>query len=100
MVGYSPWSEQSADIFITPGIALVKINTASTIAFPGGLGTAAAASSGMCRALLVGTAGNATIYDATRTICVSVPLQQGYNPIMCSQMLSSDLTASNMWAIY
>ena len=54
---------------------------------------------GPCRCLLVGTAGTANIVDATGATRTNVPLQQGYNPIVCQQVRTGG-TASNIWAIY
>lgn len=55
---------------------------------------------GVCRALLVGTAGPATIVDASGTTRTAVPLQQGYNPIGCTRVNATNLTAANIWALY
>jgi hypothetical protein len=54
---------------------------------------------GNCRALLVGTAGTANIKDATGTTRTGVPLQQGYNPIVCQQVRTGG-TATDIWALY
>lgn len=51
------------------------------------------------RALLVGTAGTATIIDASGQTCTSVPLQAGYNPISVQRVLDTG-TASDIWALY
>ncbi len=51
------------------------------------------------RALLVGTAGTATIIDASGQTCTSIPLQQGYNPISVQRVLNTG-TASDIWALY
>lgn len=55
---------------------------------------------GVCRALLVGTAGAATIIDASGNTCTLLPLQQGYNPIGITRVKATGLTASNIWALY
>jgi len=55
---------------------------------------------GVCRALLVGTAGAATLIDADGNTRTDVPLQQGYNPIRVQRVKSTGLTASNIWALY
>lgn len=55
---------------------------------------------GVCRALLVGTAGAADLVDGSGTTRSAVPLQAGYNPICCQRINSTNLTASNIWAIY
>lgn len=54
---------------------------------------------GVCRALLVGTAGTATIIDADGQESQNVPLQQGYNPIGV-QRIKTGGTADNIWALY
>lgn len=49
--------------------------------------------------LLVGTAGNASIIDAsgeTKTI----PLFAGFNPVGPRRIRSTGTTASNIWALY
>ena len=55
---------------------------------------------GTCRALLVGTAGAATVIDAEGNTSLLIPLQAGYNPIRVSRVKSTGLTAANIWAIY
>ncbi len=54
----------------------------------------------VCRALLVGTAGAATITCADSTVATLIPLQAGYNPIACTNVSATGLTASNIWALY
>lgn len=54
---------------------------------------------GVCRALLVGSGGSATIIDASGAERVDVPLQQGFNPIG-AQRVKFGGTASNLWALY
>ena len=51
------------------------------------------------RALLVGTAGTATIIDGSGQTATSIPLQQGYNPISVRRVLNTG-TASDIWALY
>ena len=51
------------------------------------------------RALLVGTAGTATVIDATGATCTSIPLQAGYNPISV-QRVNNTGTASDIWALF
>jgi hypothetical protein len=53
-----------------------------------------------CRALLVGTAGAATLVDASGETRTAVPLQAGYNPISVQRINSTSLTAANIWALY
>ena len=55
---------------------------------------------GTCAALLVGTAGAADIVDEFGNAASAVPLQQGYNPIRVRRIKSTNLTASNIWALY
>jgi len=54
---------------------------------------------GVCRALLVGTAGTATLLDATGAERADVPLQAGYNPIGV-QRVKTGGTADDIWALY
>jgi len=54
---------------------------------------------GVCRSLLVGTAGTANLKDEDGTVRNNVPLQQGYNPLRCSQVLTGG-TADDIWALY
>ena len=54
---------------------------------------------GPCRSLLVGTAGTANIVDGQGEERTGVPLQQGYNPIICQQVRTGG-TADNIWALY
>lgn len=51
------------------------------------------------RALLVGTAGTATVIDATGVTSTSIPLQAGYNPISVQRVLNTG-TAADIWALY
>jgi hypothetical protein len=59
----------------------------------------AALPDGPCRALLVGTAGDANLMDASNTILTGVPLQAGYNPISVQQVRTGG-SAANIWALY
>lgn len=54
---------------------------------------------GVCRGLLVGTAGTANIIDGAGNSLTNVPLQQGYNPIQVRQVGTGG-TAANIWALY
>lgn len=54
---------------------------------------------GTCRGLLVGTAGTANLMDADGNIRTNVPLQQGYNPLICKQVRTGG-TATDIWALY
>lgn len=55
---------------------------------------------GPCRALLVGTAGAATVVDAEGNTATLIPLQAGYNPIRVKAVRATGLTAANIWALY
>lgn len=67
-------------------------DTSDTVDLPGGT----------ARGLLVGTAGAATILDASgsTTSRLLVPLQAGFNPIAVKRVFSTNLTADNIWALY
>lgn len=54
---------------------------------------------GTCRALLVGTAGTANLMQRDGTVRANVPLQQGYNPLVCLQVRTGG-DADDIWAIY
>lgn len=75
---------------IGPASKLAAANTSDTADLTGGV----------CRGLLVGTAGAATIIDGEGNVCEAVPLQQGYNPIGVQRIYATGLTASNIWALY
>lgn len=54
---------------------------------------------GPCRGLLVGSAGSANLQTADGGTRTNVPLQQGYNPLICKQVRTGG-TASDIWALY
>lgn len=54
---------------------------------------------GTCRGLLVGTAGTANLTTPAGVERANVPLQQGYNPLVCKQVRTGG-TASDIWALY
>lgn len=54
---------------------------------------------GTCRGLLVGTAGTANLHTKDGTLRSNVPLQQGYNPLICKQVRLGG-TAADIWALY
>jgi hypothetical protein len=54
---------------------------------------------GLCRGLLVGTAGTANLMQLNGSIQANVPLQQGYNPLAVKQVRTGG-TADNIWALY
>lgn len=59
----------------------------------------AALTNGICRGLLVGTAGTANLMDAAGNVRTDVPLQVGYNALSVSQVRTGG-TADNIWALY
>lgn len=74
-----------------PGTSIVKITPSDSVDFD------------TCRALLVGTGGDARIITADDVNTGGtdlVPLQTGYNPISVKRIYSTGLTAANIWAIY
>jgi hypothetical protein len=54
---------------------------------------------GTCRAILAGTAGTASIVDASGGEHTGVPLQQGFNPIGVRRVKTGG-SAANLWALY
>lgn len=54
---------------------------------------------GVCRALLVATAGTANLTQEDGTDRDGVPLQQGYNPLKVKRVRAGG-TASGIWALY
>lgn len=54
---------------------------------------------GLCRGLLVGTAGTANLVQEDDTVTTDVPLQQGYNPLAVKQVNAGG-TADDIWALY
>lgn len=54
---------------------------------------------GVCRGLLVGTAGTANLMTQAGDVRANVPLQQGYNPLICKQVRLGG-SASDIWALY
>jgi hypothetical protein len=54
----------------------------------------------LCRGLLVGTAGAATVTDGVGGTRTLIPLQQGYNPISITNVSATGLTAADIWALY
>ena len=55
--------------------------------------------SGVCRCLLVGTAGLANLMQADGTVRTGVPLAAGFNPIQALQVRTGT-AAGNIWAVY
>lgn len=83
-VGATP----SVDVASKPASKWVKVTKANTDL-----------AGGVCRALLVGTAGTANLQDKDGTTTADVPLQQGYNPLECKQVRTGG-TADDIWALY
>lgn len=54
---------------------------------------------GVCRGLLVGTAGTANIMERGGAIRTNVPLTVGYNWLVCKQLRTGG-SATNIWALY
>ena len=54
---------------------------------------------GICRALLVGTAGTANLVQPDGTERTAVPLQAGLNQLMVLRVKTGG-TAANIWALY
>lgn len=54
---------------------------------------------GLCRGLLVGTAGTANLMERDGTVRTGLPLQQGYNPLVVRQVRTGG-TATDIWALY
>ena len=84
----NPFSSHNGGL-TAPASRLVPITPDDDTDLPGGV----------CRALLVGTAGTANLIDASGTQRDGVPLQQGYNPIGV-QRVKTGGSATNLWALY
>jgi len=76
------------DDVTAPGLVYAPVTKADTD-LPGGV----------CRALLVGTAGTANLMQSDGTTRADVPLQQGMNALVCKQVRTGG-TAADIWAIY
>lgn len=87
---YNPFIAYSTSQLTAPAYKLVKVTPSDTVAF----------TAGVARGLLVGQGGAATLIDASGATRTLVPLQVGYNPIGCSRINATSLTASDIWAIY
>ena len=55
---------------------------------------------GVCRGLLVGSSGAATVIDASGVQRTAVPLQVGYNPVRVGRIFATGVAASDIWALY
>ena len=82
-------SQRTANLTI-PAFDLRAVTASDTVNFP----------NGVCRCLLVGSAGAADLIDASGTLCSAVPLQLGYNPICVQRINLTNLVAANIWALY
>jgi hypothetical protein len=89
-MSYNPFIAYSTSQLTAPAYKLVEVTASDTVDLPGGV----------ARGLLVGSAGAATIIDASGATCTLIPLQVGYNPIGCTRVKAAGLTASDIWAIY
>ena len=54
---------------------------------------------GTCRYLLVGTAGTVTLVRADGQEVSGVPLQAGYNPLVCKQVKSFGAASDIFWCL-
>jgi hypothetical protein len=54
---------------------------------------------GVCRALMVGTAGTANLMQPDGTIRTNVPLEAGVTPLMVLQVRTGG-DADDIWALY
>lgn len=54
---------------------------------------------GPCWSILCGTAGAASVVSA-EGVTLTIPLQQGYNPIRCIRVNATGTTAANLVALY
>lgn len=81
------------------GKSLNRQSTASATLFVPVTKADADLADGICRALLVGTAGTANLMDADGNTRANVPLQAGYNALSCKQVRTGGL-ASDIWALY
>lgn len=52
-----------------------------------------------CRAILCEVAGDAKVTDSAGNT-VTIPMQQGYNPIRLKRVWSTDTTATGLFALY
>ncbi|MEH2525883.1 MULTISPECIES: hypothetical protein [unclassified Bradyrhizobium] len=52
----------------------------------------------LCRALLVGVAGTATLINEDGSTASNVPLQAGYNPLSVSRVTFG--SCDDVWALY
>lgn len=86
----SPFKTGSGASLVAPAGRWVPVTASDTLDLP----------DGVCRALLVGTAGAADIIDADGTARSAVPLQAGYNPGGVQRVKATSLTAANIWALY
>lgn len=84
----NPFTDRSTGLASPSGrIALITKNDSTDL--PGGV----------CRAVLVGTAGTANLLDANGVTHTNVPLQQGYNPLGIMRLQTGG-TCDNVWALY
>lgn len=81
------------------GHRVARESTATSGFFPAVTKADADLPDGICRALLVGTAGTANLQDAEGNVRANVPLQAGFNWLSCRQVRTGG-TAADIWALY
>ncbi len=86
----NPFTDNNKELLVAPASQMFLVVPDDNVDLP----------NGVCRGLLVGTAGAANIIDASGNACNSFPLQTGYNPIGATIIKSTGLLASNIWALY
>jgi hypothetical protein len=76
---------------ITPGVDVVPVTPSDT-----------ALAGGVCKALLIGTAGNINITTLAGNERDDVPVPAGVVPLQCTHVRAgaSATAATNIWAIY
>jgi len=75
---------------VSPASGFVAVTPADGTDLPGGI----------CKSLLVTTAGLAKLTDAKGNVSTSVPLQAGYNPIKVARVWSTGTAATGIFALY
>ncbi len=86
----NPFTTMDGADLVAPGARLSAVTASDSQDLP----------LGVCKALLVGTAGAADLVDADGVLQSAVPLQLGYNPIGVQRIHATNLSAGNIWAIY
>jgi hypothetical protein len=86
----NPFDANNKDWLSMPACSVRAIVPSDTVGLP----------NGVCRAICVGSGGNADFIDAGGNLCEGYPLQTGYNPIGVARINATNLVASNIWALY